>query len=898
MADILNQVSSTLVDSYGSFAQLLASFGANKAHLIVNSQVDITENVESPINITIEPVGPGLFNISTGCTLTINGPFVCAPEKQAFALTGTGAVRFGYSRDVYPEWFGIDGLLDYLQVQNACDSILVNGGTVILSGQYNWGTDVAQFVQIPSNVTIKGLPGNELSWIDREGAFFFKAASVSNIRITGTNTVHGVLVNFYECDNIEVDKNYSDGTRIVPEVNRNMLPLACWIGSCRGASIHNNTFLNFTTSTYFRTGQTFGAMDPLENPCTKCSFKDNLIEHTITEIYPYPCGVQIIYNVKDIIITGNIIKNIACDSATSDRMAYGVYQGDGVCDGFICNNNTIINETAYDRCTGILGYNVLRGSISGNTIYFDETLSGANTRAIRLLGEISNISVVGNSINGAFIYLGATGATDYTGSLNISSNTINNSPYYGIYINGGDGHAAGWSDRVVRIDGNVIKNTGYAGIYIRFVSSCDVNNNTIIDANTVDGTDDDQTSGIVFSSVQHQCAIGNRVENRTLGHVHYGIRFSKTYNRYAMYKNNIAVSPEIKKYIGGYGDIPTGHLWEIGDTVENVAPDITNYVGWTLLDKNTTTNSSDVSSGRTIAFTSVADVAVGDMIGIVEDDGTESWGVVSSIAGSNVSFDAGYAEIDSLATAGNTIYILKWSNQGDIQTSYQIQITSTIPRIIFRDTDDDLEWDIRANGGYFAVYDRINSVYPIRIYSGAPTDSVKIFADGHVSLSDDTEATSATAAALVVAGGGGYGKDVWTNQKFVSPNAVNAGADVDKFVVIDATGNHDFRTGAEVLSDIGGQGSLRTTRRVTATPDTVTAADQQIFVDTDSLAITVNLPAGINGTVYKIVNCGSSGRTVTVVPNGANLLFGSNTSEILYDGEIIEISYETTEGWW
>ena len=36
-------------------------------------------------------------------------------------------------------------------------------------------------------------------------------------------------------------------------------------------------------------------------------------------------------------------------------------------------------------------------------------------------------------------------------------------------------------------------------------------------------------------------------------------------------------------------------------------------------------------------------------------------------------------------------------------------------------------------------------------------------------------------------------------------SVVNAGADVDKFLVLDASNNVDFRTGAEVLSDIGAQ---------------------------------------------------------------------------------------------
>jgi len=37
--------------------------------------------------------------------------------------------------------------------------------------------------------------------------------------------------------------------------------------------------------------------------------------------------------------------------------------------------------------------------------------------------------------------------------------------------------------------------------------------------------------------------------------------------------------------------------------------------------------------------------------------------------------------------------------------------------------------------------------------------------------------------------------------------AVNAGTDTDKFLVLDAAGNIDYRTGAEVLTDIGGQGA-------------------------------------------------------------------------------------------
>ena len=41
-------------------------------------------------------------------------------------------------------------------------------------------------------------------------------------------------------------------------------------------------------------------------------------------------------------------------------------------------------------------------------------------------------------------------------------------------------------------------------------------------------------------------------------------------------------------------------------------------------------------------------------------------------------------------------------------------------------------------------------------------------------------------------------------------SVVNAGEDTDKFLVLDSSGNIDFRTGANVLSDIGAIGSGNT----------------------------------------------------------------------------------------
>jgi len=85
-----------------------------------------------------------------------------------------------------------------------------------------------------------------------------------------------------------------------------------------------------------------------------------------------------------------------------------------------------------------------------------------------------------------------------------------------------------------------------------------------------------------------------------------------------------------------------------------------------------------------------------------------------------------------------------------------------------------------------------------------------------------------------------------------------------------------------------------------ASPYTVLLVDHVIFCDTDGGAITLNLPAGIKGKTYRIVNCGSSANDVTVDPNGTEQLFGAGAgvAHTLADGESIIIHYHPDEDWW
>ena len=82
------------------------------------------------------------------------------------------------------------------------------------------------------------------------------------------------------------------------------------------------------------------------------------------------------------------------------------------------------------------------------------------------------------------------------------------------------------------------------------------------------------------------------------------------------------------------------------------------------------------------------------------------------------------------------------------------------------------------------------------------------------------------------------------------------------------------------------------------TTATIDTSAYQWNGNTDSGAFTYTLPAGVNNAFYKIVNTGTSANTLTVSPNGAELLFGVNSNFDLADGESIIIGYNSIDGWY
>jgi len=102
----------------------------------------------------------------------------------------------------------------------------------------------------------------------------------------------------------------------------------------------------------------------------------------------------------------------------------------------------------------------------------------------------------------------------------------------------------------------------------------------------------------------------------------------------------------------------------------------------------------------------------------------------------------------------------------------------------------------------------------------------------------------------------------------------------------------------KITGQIQSTGRLKGEVVVTAaqSPYTILKTDETIIADTDTGAISLLLPSGVNNTAYRVVNSGVSGNNVTLTPNGTQLLYGVNASEFLIDLEHLDLQY-SSKGW-
>jgi hypothetical protein len=86
------------------------------------------------------------------------------------------------------------------------------------------------------------------------------------------------------------------------------------------------------------------------------------------------------------------------------------------------------------------------------------------------------------------------------------------------------------------------------------------------------------------------------------------------------------------------------------------------------------------------------------------------------------------------------------------------------------------------------------------------------------------------------------------------------------------------------------QGRIKNTSRYTST-QAIPVTDDQVFCNG---TFTVTLPVGVDGQAFRIINAGTGTITITSAEN----IVGSTQDVILNAGDIIILTFETTDKWW
>ncbi len=133
--------------------------------------------------------------------------------------------------------------------------------------------------------------------------------------------------------------------------------------------------------------------------------------------------------------------------------------------------------------------------------------------------------------------------------------------------------------------------------------------------------------------------------------------------------------------------------------------------------------------------------------------------------------------------------------------------------------------------------------------------------------------------AITIADGGG----VTTSGTLTIGTVAAAGEDTDKFLVLDSSGNVDYRTGSQVLSDIGGAGSGSSTAA-----DDISAGDGAVSIETTSGNITIDAQANDADVIIKVDDNGSAVTALTLDGSDEGNAIFVNDVQLKSDGALLE----------
>jgi hypothetical protein len=137
----LSQTGNQSLLAYASLAAAVTALGSTQATIEIPASTTVSASLTVPYNITLRIQGTGQISVSSGQTLTINGP-IEAPQREIFI--GLGSVVVGFET-VSPRWFGARGDAKIVTdgSMTASSAVLTSATAVFTSADVGKSVDVA-----------------------------------------------------------------------------------------------------------------------------------------------------------------------------------------------------------------------------------------------------------------------------------------------------------------------------------------------------------------------------------------------------------------------------------------------------------------------------------------------------------------------------------------------------------------------------------------------------------------------------------------------------------------------------------------------------------------------------------------------------------------------------------
>ena len=289
-----------------------------------------------------------------------------------------------------------------------------------------------------------------------------------------------------------------------------------------------------------------------------------------------------------------------------------------------------------------------------------------------------------------------------------------------------------------------------------------------------------------------------------------------------------------------------------------------------ILKTEDTTNATSTTDGslQTDGGLSVAlDVIVGDDLKLLTDSAVLSLGVDS----------------DATLTHDGTTGVTIAANPIIVDSGAALTLDAHTGVFVFKDAGSEVLRFTEGNSGDVTVKLATNGKDLVFTDNGDATNMKILDAAAGINVPGEVQTTKIAYTdgddAITIADGGG----VTTSGTLTIGTVAAAGSDTDKFLVLDGSGNVDYRTGSQVLSDIGAAGSGSSTAA-----DDISAGDGAVSIETTSGNITIDAQANDADVIIKVDDGGSAVTALTLDGSDEGNAIFVNDVQLKSDSALLE----------